>query len=124
MGLQFTTFRLPRKDKAVQVGEVFQVVIKPRTKGRLPLGEARVISIEEKEAQEYGATGITDSEARKDGFVDSWGLRKYLFWNKNPRPKMAFKLTLEWTIWYRNMIAYTTGDKTLEQIVLDRLTGK
>ena len=123
-GLSFTTFRLPRKDKQIFVGEILQVVVKPRTKGRLYLGEARVLSIEEKHNQEYGDTGISDTEAQKDGLEDSWKLRHYLFHRRGATPPLAYKITLEWITWSRNMIAFVTRDKTLEEIVLERLGDK
>jgi len=41
--LLFTTFRFPRKDKDWEIEEVVQIVYKPRSKEREPLGIARII---------------------------------------------------------------------------------
>lgn len=40
----FTTFRFTRRDRDWEVGELVQIVIKPRTKGREPLGIAKIVS--------------------------------------------------------------------------------
>ena len=37
---EFTTFRWPRRDRDWEVGETVRVVMNPRTKERIPLGEA------------------------------------------------------------------------------------
>ena len=44
----FTTFRFVRKDRAMKVGEVVQVVVHPRMKapGRVILGNARVVAVD------------------------------------------------------------------------------
>jgi len=81
----FTTFRFPRKDKDWQVEEVVQVVYKPRSKDREPLGIARIIRKEPKDLnkQFHYYTGgysppntpdiITPSEAEEDGFTGVHG---------------------------------------------------
>jgi len=74
----FTTFRFPRKDKDWEVEELVQVVYKPRSKEREPLGIARIIRKQEKDLRKkyYGFGDIckdpdviTPSEAYEDGFV-------------------------------------------------------
>lgn len=48
-GILFTTFRFPRKDKDWEIEEVVQIVYKPRSKQREPLGIARIIRKEPKD---------------------------------------------------------------------------
>lgn len=81
----FTTFRFPRKDKDWEVEEVVQIVYKPRSKGREPLGIARIIRKETRDLTKrfYYYTGgysptntsdtITPSEAEDDGFTGMHG---------------------------------------------------
>lgn len=80
----FTTFRFPRKDKNWEVEEVVQVVYKPRSKDREPLGVARIIRKEPKDLnkrwQYYPLPSfpntpdmITPEEAREDGFEGMHG---------------------------------------------------
>ena len=45
----FTTFRYPRRDRDWEVEEIVQVVYKPRSKEREPLGIARIIRIQPKD---------------------------------------------------------------------------
>jgi hypothetical protein len=70
---EFTTFRYPRADKDWQKGEEVQVVIKPRSKSRKPLGNARIIKVE------YIQMGdITDAMARRDGFANKAEMMEWL----------------------------------------------
>lgn len=111
----FTTFRYPRRDKDWQVEEVVQVVYKPRTKERKPLGIARIIRKQEKNTGKrfcyYPLSSfpntpdmITPEEAYEDGFStmgigcvegllgwlrESAGIRFY-------REPLVNKLTLYW----------------------------
>ena len=112
----FTTFRFPRKDKDWQVEEVVQIVYKPRSKEREPLGVARIIrkqpkdlnkrfryytggwiepntpdTITPNEAEDDGFTGIHgggDLEKMRQFFIDTYGYSKC----KEP----INKLTLYW----------------------------
>ena len=63
----FTTFRLPRKDadkgRDWKVGEIVQIVIRPRQKDRQPLCTAQIIRKDMRDI-----IGITDTDARVDGF--------------------------------------------------------
>ncbi len=74
--IEFTTFRFPRRDKDWSVGEIVQVVFKPRSKDREFLGIAEIISKEPKNmAPNWGIEGIqrvTNDEAISDGFA-CWG---------------------------------------------------
>ncbi|MFA5152108.1 MAG: hypothetical protein WC554_06100 [Clostridia bacterium] len=121
--LSFTTFRLPRLDKDWYVGEILEVVLQPIGKKKFPLGQAEVIFLEPKDHFQYGDKGISDEEALKDGFRDSWELRKKIFWTRRhgKKPQVAYKLTLEWKVWYSLMIQKVTGDKPLEQRIIDRI---
>jgi hypothetical protein len=80
----FTTFRYPRKDKDWQVEETVQVVYKPRSKERKPLGIARIIRKDikntSKEWSYYPYPSmpntpdmITPEEAKEDGFTGNFG---------------------------------------------------
>ena len=75
----FTTFRFPRKDRDWGVEELVQVVYKPRTKGREPLGIARIMRKQEKDVNKTWSyyprpsfpntpDMITPLEAKSDGF--------------------------------------------------------
>ncbi len=81
----FTTFRFPRKDRDWEVEEIVQVVYKPRSKEREPLGIARIIRKEPKDLNkrfQYFTGGytppntpdtITPNEAEDDGFTGMHG---------------------------------------------------
>jgi len=80
----FTTFRFPRKDKDWQVEEAVQIVYKPRSKDREPLGIARIIRKEPKDlnkrwsyyspfTQPNTPDMITPNEAEDDGFTGMHG---------------------------------------------------
>lgn len=116
----FTTFRYPRRDKDWQVEEVVQVVYKPRTKGRVILGTARIIRKQEKDTTNkwsyFPSPGfpntldmITPEEAKEDGFTimgadcvgdlltwlrETAGMRFY-------REPIVNKLTLYWIERYK-----------------------
>jgi len=103
----FTTFRYPRRDKDWEVEEVVQVVYKPRSKEREPLGIARIIRKQEKDIDEgwsfYGsntAKAISPSEAEEDGFTGQHGggdvraMREFIF--DYSRGSLINKLTLYW----------------------------
>ena len=105
----FTTFRYPRRDRDWEVEEVVQVVFKPRSKERQPLGIARIIRKIDKNMGEgwsyYGSNtdkAISPSEAEEDGFTGRHGggdvtamidfIRDYSRENKDS----VNKLTLYW----------------------------
>lgn len=72
---EFTTFRFKRKDKDWEVGEVVQVVYKPRRKGGGEfLGIAEIVSKEPRCMAWHGSDliepKITNEEAIADGFPD------------------------------------------------------
>ncbi len=109
----FTTFRFPRKDKDWQPEEVVQVVYKPRSKDREPLGIARIIRKEPKDLNKQFSyfsyqlntpDVITPNEAEEDGFTGMHGggdtekMRKFLIdtygYSKCKEP--INKLTLYW----------------------------
>ena len=67
-----TTFRLPRKDKDWEFGEIVQEVYQPRSKGREVLGTAVILS-KDKRCMLFGVRGSphpTEEEAEEDGFKD------------------------------------------------------
>ena len=72
---QFSTFRFERRDSDWQLGEVVQVVFKPRSKEREVLGIARIVSVEPRCMARYGSNlsypKVTDEEANADGFPDT-----------------------------------------------------
>jgi len=115
--LTFTTFRYPRRDKEWEAEEVVQIVYKPRSKEREPLGIARIIRKEPKDTRKKWSyyplpsfpntpDMITPEEAREDGFIgmhgggDIQGLLNWLQGSAEPmrsyREPLVNKLTLYW----------------------------
>ena len=107
----FTTFRYPRRDRDWEVEEVVQVVYKPRSKERKPLGIARIIRIDEKDIDatwsfyplpRFPNTDymISPSEAEEDGFTGQHGggdVRAMISFIKDwSRGDIVNKLTLYW----------------------------
>ena len=112
----FTTFRYPRRDKDWQVEEVVQIVYKPRSKEREPLGIARIIRKQEKDTGKdwsyYPLPSfpntpdmITPQEAYEDGFSGMHGggdIKGLLKWLREfagiryYREPIVHKLTLYW----------------------------
>jgi hypothetical protein len=94
---EFTTFRRPRKDKDWQVGEVVQIVYRPRSKGREVLGRAIIVS---KEGRSLNGDGLfprpTFAEAIADGFDSIEAMLKFFQRTYGGgRPKQCLnKLTL------------------------------
>lgn len=74
---EFTTFRLPRKDKDWSVGEVVRVVYRPRSKQRQILCHATIIT---KHHIADIRNQITDAEAVADGFPAFGGTGGMLEW--------------------------------------------
>ena len=76
----FTTFRFRRRDRDWAVGELVQIVYKPRSKDREILGTAEILSSERRwvlsakddELKHYGdyfaVKAVTENEAILDGF--------------------------------------------------------
>jgi hypothetical protein len=78
---EFTTFRLPREDKDWHVGEVVQIVIRPRSKDREVLGIATIVSKEVRWGRECPfrePKAITEQEAIEDGFNSLEEMRQWL----------------------------------------------
>ena len=108
----FTTFRYPRRDSDWGVEEVVQIVYKPRSKEREPLGIARIIRIETKDMGKncysfyHYADAMKDSEiiltseAEEDGFTGRHGggdVRAMIDYIKDwKRGDIINKLTLYW----------------------------
>ena len=69
---EFTTFRFARKDRDWQVGEMVQVVYRPRSKDREVLGTARIMGKEARcmawRGSELTEPKVTEEEAETDGF--------------------------------------------------------
>lgn len=100
---EFTTFRFTRKDKDWQLGEVVQVVFKPRSKGREILGVAEIITKEVRwifsGKKPRGAKMLTPQEARRDGFKGYVDMAMWLCTaHKHSRlcEEPMNKLTLRW----------------------------
>ena len=105
----FTTFRYPRRDRDWEVEEVVQVVFKPRSKERQPLGIARIIRIEQKDMDkrwgyyrtiENTPDMISPDEAEGDGFTGPHGggdvSAMITFIKDWSRGDIVNKLTLYW----------------------------
>ena len=71
----FTTIRFARKDKDWQVGELVQVVLKPRSKERQVLGIAEIVN---KESRDLFRVGLADYEMHTDGFENKKQLGDWL----------------------------------------------
>ncbi len=92
-GIEFTTFRFPRKDRDWEAGEVVQVVFKPRSKEREILGSARI-----NHKSSVGIMNITEEEAIKDGFLgcrdmEAWMIKTH---GESKTWQPMNKLTLRW----------------------------
>ena len=97
---RWTTFRLPRRDKDWQVGELVQVVYKPRSKQREVLGIAKIIGKEPRQLFNVtrGVKLVSPIEAKEDGFSSIWEMR---FWMEKAHDRRILneplnKLTLAW----------------------------
>ncbi|MBA7701823.1 hypothetical protein ES703_110570 [subsurface metagenome] len=81
----FTTFRLRRRDKDWQTGELVQVVFKPRSKNREPLGIAEIVKKEQRCllcSSVRHCRRVVTSEAEQDGFsslsdMETWLLKAH-----------------------------------------------
>ena len=96
---RFTTFRFSRRDRDWEKGEVVQVVLHPRSKGRQLLGTAEIVSKEPRMLVEPGWTlSISEEEAVADGFLNYADM---LLWMGKQHGNRVFqepinKLTLKW----------------------------
>ena len=94
------TFRLPRRDTDWWVGEVVQVVYKPRSKKREVLGVAKIVEKTPKHFWGPSVRGniIHVNEAIEDGFknlqeMQAWFLKTH---GSRVRQEPLNKLTVEW----------------------------
>ncbi len=112
----FTTYRFPRKDRDWGVGEVVQVVYKPRSKEREILGTAEIAKKEARCMALRGSnlteSGVSNEEANEDGFPDgqdNYGNGKsgyYFMWEwlfdtyggRRLLDEPMNKLTVEWVL--------------------------
>ena len=90
---EFTTFRVPRKDKDWGLNELVQIVVKPRSKEREFLGTANIVQKDIRNISD-----ITDKEAKLDGFKNA---EEMGYWLEGAHPHHNFmlpfhKLTLVW----------------------------
>lgn len=100
----FTTFRLERRDRDWEVGEVAKIVYKPRSKGGGEiLGLAKIINKEYRNPLPRSGGQrlpyITEAEARADGFKDHTEMWEWLRKAHSMDRLMEGwinKLTLEW----------------------------
>ena len=107
---EFTTFRFPRKDKDWQVGELVQIVFKPRQKGGGErLGVAKIINKQLRAMARHGNKLpypiVSNAEAEKDGFSSIANRQAYFvmwefLWDyyggKRLLEEPMNKLTLRW----------------------------
>ena len=107
---EFTTFRFRRRDRDWAVGELVQIVYKPRSKNREILGTAQIFSgekrwvlnAEDDELKLYGdyfaVKVVTEEEAIEDGFKNraemvSWIGRAHRLRNlTEPMNKLTLRL--------------------------------
>jgi len=102
---RWTTFRFTRKDKDWGVGEVVQVVYKPRSKDREVLGIAEIVAKEPRQfAIGFPGPGklpyISTAEALTDGFENLTHLLKWFHRRYGSRidKEPMNKLTLRWRL--------------------------
>jgi len=97
---KWTTFRLQRRDRDWQVGELVQVVYQPRSKRRLVMGVARIIGIELRHFYTPNPQGrrVTFQEALRDGFTSEEEMERWMLKHHGDRvlKEPLNKLTLEW----------------------------
>ena len=91
---EFTTFRMKRRDRDWSVGENVQIYFKPRSKYKRKLGEATIIRKELRPI--LAMNGLSDEEARADGFGNRDEMLRWLFKAHKGLPSLMNKLTLRW----------------------------
>ena len=90
----FSTFRFARCGKDWQVGEMVQVVYKPRSPNREILGIAKIVN---KERRDLFRVGVTEQEAIRDGFEGILDMGQWLDkthgrrWLDEPLNKLLLK---------------------------------
>ena len=102
---EFTTFRFPRKDKPWHLGEIVQVVLKPRSKEGEILGTAQIINkysiriFPESIPDPICPIGaITETDAINDGFPNLKAMQLWM-WDRYKRRTVyepIDKLILKW----------------------------
>jgi len=106
----FTTFRFTRRDRDWEVGELVQIVFKPRSKSREILGIAQILSSERRwvlnakddKLKHYGdyfaVKAVTETEAILDGFENRAGMVVWIRRAHRLRNVLEpmNKLTLRW----------------------------
>ena len=103
----FSTFRFPRKDRDWFDGEVVQIVYKPRTKNREPLGNAKIMAKEQVWVKPFvlsfgekypDATFLDYGDARADGFNSPAEMIEYMkkTYGHRLHCEPMNKLTLKW----------------------------
>lgn len=77
---EFTTFRLPRKDRDWEVGEQVEVVIKPRSKTREPMMIAEINEMEPVSiaVSDFRYRMPTLAEIQADGFENLAEMRQWV----------------------------------------------
>jgi hypothetical protein len=97
---RWTTFRLRRRDRDWEVGEIVQVVLHPRSKGRVVLGIAKIVSKELRHFWCSSSEGelIGVNEAMEDGFDNILAMRLWMIkvHGRRAETEPLNKLTLEW----------------------------
>ena len=106
---EFTTFRFARKDKDWTIGELVQVVYKPRSPEREVLGTAEIIQKEPRCMAWYDSRlvepKVTNEEAIADGFMDTiadraaaymWDWLRNIYGVRRLLDEPMNKLTLRW----------------------------
>jgi len=99
----FTSFRFSRRDKDWAIGEIVQIVLKPRSKEREILGKAVILNKEKRYMprllEKLGYPHITDNEVKQDGFPDYYSMWHWLFDTYSGQKLVdepMNKLTLRW----------------------------
>lgn len=100
----FTTFRLTRRDRDWEVGELAQVIYKPRSKERVFLGTAWIIGKEPRDmvlGRHHKYPIVTLEEELRDGFNNYWDMWDSLV-KAHPRERLyrepMNKLTIAWDL--------------------------
>jgi hypothetical protein len=95
----FTTCRFPRKDRDWEFGEIVRVVYHPRHKDRRVLGQARIISKEQRTllGKPLAIPQVSTEEAIADGFDSLSGMLGWIAKTYGHIPiEPINKLTIQW----------------------------
>lgn len=95
----FTTFRFTRRDRDWQLGELVQVVFKPRSKEREVLGKAVIINKVKRYIVKPGYPLVTYNEIKQEGFTDYGEMYDWLaaiYGGDRLFDEPMNKLTLRW----------------------------